>query len=222
MNEVFSFLHLAFIAFITLFPPVNPVGTAFIIDPLLSGLDRRGRVIAARKVAFYGLCISIVSVLAGSWILKLFGLSLPVVQVAGGLIICNMGWQLLGSKNGNERTPERKTQPEDNLKETENLLFYPITFPMTTGAGTISVLLTLSASSASIDKKQYLINTGSLIVGVLLMSLLIYICVANTHLLIKRIGQRGQQVVNRISAFLVLCVGLQIVWEGVEQLLKGG
>lgn len=220
MESVSSFLHLAFITFITLFPAVNPVGTSFIVDPLLSDLNKKQRLLAARKISLYSLTICVVSVIVGSWIMKLFGLSLPIVQIAGGIIIFNMGWNLLISKKETNKGPETFAQPEDKYKEAENILFYPISFPMLSGAGTISVLLTLSASSANKNWQQYLFNTGSLIVGIMMMVALIYICLINTLFLFNRIGQRGQQVVNRISAFLVMCVGLQIIWEGIQHLLK--
>lgn len=73
MTALFTFLHLAFIAFITLFPPVNPVGTSFILDPMLSQLNRKERLAAAKKIAFYCFVICVTSVIIGSWILKLFG-----------------------------------------------------------------------------------------------------------------------------------------------------
>jgi multiple antibiotic resistance protein len=190
------------------------------IDPLLSGLTKKQRLIAARKISFYSLAICVVSVTLGSWVLKLFGLSLPIVQIAGGIIIFHMGWNLLIAKNETNKGPETFTQPEDKYKEVENILFYPISFPMLSGAGTISVLLTLSASSANQNWQQYLFNTGSLIVGIIMMVILIYICLINTLFLFKRIGSRGQQVVNRISAFLVMCVGLQILWEGIKHLIN--
>lgn len=214
-----SFFHLAFITAITLFPAVNPVGTAFIVNPLLEGLNRKERLNAAKKIWLYCFTICIVSVILGSYILKIFGLSLPIVQIAGGMIIFNMGWQLLSSKSNNNAS-EKMAQPGDEYREVQNQLFYPIAFPMTTGAGTISVLLTLSASSGNKDFKDYLTDMGSVIVGVIMVLLLFYICISNTDLLFRKIGDRGQQVVNKISAFLVTCVGLQILWNGLEHILK--
>src|ERR1700759_4643850 len=107
------FLHLIFIGFLSLFPAVNPVGSAFIVDPLLSGLNLTERKRAAKKVAAYCLAICTVSALVGSWILKLFGISIPIVQLAGGIMICRMGWQLLTSDDsikGNKEAarPDRK------------------------------------------------------------------------------------------------------------------
>ncbi len=216
MDPIITFIHLAFVAFITLFPPVNPVGTSFIIDPLLGSLSRQERRAAAKKIAFYCFCICVTSVIIGSWILKLFGLSLPIVQIGGGLTIFSMGWNLLTS---DAVTTDKTIQPAGKLSKLQKSLFYPISFPMMCGAGTISVLLTLSASNSFKNIEQYLWNTGALIVGITAMVFVIFICIANTHIILTKIGERGQQIVNRLSAFIVMCVGLQIVWEGVQALL---
>lgn len=216
MDPIITFMHLAFIAFITLFPPVNPIASAIIVDPMLGSLNRKERRVVAKKIAFYCFCICVISVIIGSWILKLFGLSLPIVQIAGGLTICNMGWNLL---NSDAVTSDKAIQPEDKLSKIQKSLFYPISFPMTCGAGTISVLLTLSASNSFQNIEQYIWNTSALLVGITGMVFAIYICIANTHIILEKIGERGQQIVNRLSAFIVLCIGLQIVWEGIKALL---
>lgn len=217
MASFLAFIQLAFVAFITLFPPVNPIGTSFIIDPILGRLNRKQRVLAAKKIAFYCFCICVTTIIIGSWILKLFGLSLPIVQIGGGLIICNMGWNLL---NSDATSSDKTIQPEDNFSRVEQSLFYPISFPMTCGAGTISVLLTLSASHSSKIIEDYLLHTSALLVGATAMIFAIYICILNTHIILEKIGERGQQIVNRLSAFIVLCVGLQIIWEGIQTLIS--
>src|ERR1700750_1195556 len=97
MHFDLPFLHTIFIGFISLFPAVNPVGSAFIVDPLLGDLDYKERKRACKKIALYCLTICTISALAGSYILKLFGLSIPIVQLAGGIMICRMGWTLLNS-----------------------------------------------------------------------------------------------------------------------------
>jgi len=222
MTPFITFLHLAFVAFLTLFPPVNPVGTSFILDPMMNHLSRKQRIAAAKKIALYCLVICVTSVIIGSWILKLFGLSLPIVQIAGGITICNMGWTLLNSDNNTSDNihSDKTVQPEDKFSKIENSLFYPMSFPMMCGAGTISVLLTLSASTSFQNIEQYLWNTSALIVGIIAMVITIYICVANTHILLEKIGERGKQIVNRLSAFIVFCIGLQIFWEGIQSLLS--
>jgi multiple antibiotic resistance protein len=213
------FLHLIFIGFLSLFPAVNPVGSAFIVDPLLGGLNMQERKRAAKKVALYCFAICTISALVGSWILKLFGISIPIVQVAGGIMICRMGWQLLTSDD--EIKGKKETaRPDSRAGEIDNILFYPVAFPMTTGAGTISVLLTLSAHENEKGILDHFMNLGALFVAIVFICLLIYICYANTPRLIHRLGPRGEQIVNRLSAFLVFCIGMQIAYSGIKSLMK--
>ncbi len=217
---MFPFLHLVFVGFVSLFPPVNPPGTALMIDPLLEGLTPPERKSASIKIALYAFLICTATIFIGSWIFKFFGISLPVVQIAGGILICKMGWSLLSSDDSGKGTQET-AQPVNPTKKVENILFYPVSFPMTTGAGTISVLLTLSAHGHDNDLRVYLTNLSALIVATIIMCLLIYFCYSYTPALIRRLGPRGSQVLNRLSAFLVFCVGIQIASEGLTSLLKG-
>lgn len=220
MEIALSFLHLVLIGFVALIPPVNPVGTALIIDPLLGGLDPAERRAAAKRIALYCFVICCASVVAGSWVLKLFGISLPIVQLAGGILICRMGWELLTSDNSVAKESGDTPAGENHKVKTSKLLFYPISFPMTTGAGTISVLLTLSARGESEVFSEYIGNLGALVVAIVMMCIVIYWCYAFTPLLIKRLGNRGEEIMNRLSAFLVFCVGLQIGVGGLTQIFK--
>ncbi|HEY8969234.1 MAG TPA: MarC family protein [Puia sp.] len=217
MQLDFPFLQLVFVGFLALFPAVNPVGSAFIVDPLLMGLDHTQRRAATKKIAFYCLIICTVSIIAGSYILQLFGISIPIVQLCGGIMICRMGWQLLTSEDGIQKGNKETARPSGEI---ENLLFYPIAFPMTTGAGTISVLLTLSAHGEDTDISKHLVKLGALFIAIVLICALIYICYVNTPRLIRRLGPRGEQIVNKLSAFLVFCIGMQIASAGVKALFK--
>jgi multiple antibiotic resistance protein len=214
------FLHLVFVGFVSLFPPVNPPGSALMIDPLLRGLNSSERKSASLKITLYAFLICTTTIFIGSWIFKFFGISLPVVQVAGGILICKMGWSLLSSDDDGKGAQET-AQPVNPSEKVEDILFYPVSFPMTTGAGTISVLLTLSAHGHDNDLPVYLTNLSALIASIVLMCLLIYFCYSYTPGLIRRLGPRGSQVLNRLSAFLVFCVGIQIASEGLTSLLKG-
>lgn len=219
MHFDLPFLHSIFIAFLTLFPVVNPIGSAFIVDPLLSGLSFAERKSASKRIALYCLAICTISALIGTYILKLFGLSIPIVQVGGGLMICQIGWKLLSSDD--QVKGEKETaRPQGKSGDIENFLFYPISFPMTTGAGTISVVLTLAAHEEDTDILNHVLNLGALFLAIVLICLIIYIFYSNTARLIHRLGPRGEQIVNKLSAFLVFCIGMQIAWSGIKALLK--
>jgi multiple antibiotic resistance protein len=215
-----SFFHLLFIGIIALFPVVNPIGSSFIVSPFFTGLSSAEKRKAVRKITFYAFSICTVSLFAGQWILELFGISIPVVQLAGGIMICKMGWENLSSdkKQGNSTT-----DTEANLSGYSNIesqLFYPITFPVTTGAGTISVLFTLSAHSISSNRSDDFMNTAAILSAIIVMCILIYIFYLNTKNIIHYLGSNAEAIFNRISAFLIFCVGLQIAITGIKSLMK--
>ena len=220
MQDMTGFIHLILVGFVTLFAPVNPIGTAILVEPILRDLDGHARRAASFRIAIYCFIICVGTILIGSWLLKLFGISLPVVQVAGGILICKMGWEQLSS---GQSIKESQTLPEEQSAWTrvEDLLFYPLSFPMTTGAGTISVLLTLTAhASPDEDWQLFVMNLSALFVAISAMSVLIYLSYAFTPALLRRLGPRGEQILNRLSAFLVFCVGIQIGVGGVVNLIR--
>ncbi|HEX5151689.1 MAG TPA: MarC family protein [Parafilimonas sp.] len=221
-NNFPSLVHLVFIGIITLFPVVNPIGTAFILNPYFDNLTRKERKNAVKKIVLYAFAICTVTLFAGHWILELFGLSIPVIQLAGGIMICKMGWEFLSDSNTSAENKLKAAHTAEAFAFTrlQDKLFYPITFPVTTGAGTISVLFTLGARSSHENMRDYLMNTAALIVAIIIICLLIYVFYLNTKTLIQYMGPKGENVVNRISAFLIFCVGLQIAVNGIRALMQ--
>lgn len=222
-TEFHTFIHLVFISAVALFPVVNPVGTALIVMPYLSRLDDAGKRRAVRLITLYAFCICTVTLLAGQWILKLFGLSIPVVQLAGGIMICRTGWEML-SPGGGAMPAEQggsgdvlAAQQRNNI---DDLLFFPLTFPLTTGAGTISVLLTLSAHGADTDLARQALHTGAIMLAVIAMCTMVYIFFLNTQRIRNYLGSRGEAIVNRLIAFFIFCVGLQIASSGARTLFQ--
>ena len=212
-NPTHTFVHLLFIGIVALFPVVNPIGSAFMVNPYLSKLPDDERKNAIKKITIYAFAFCVISLFIGHWILELFGISIPVIQVAGGIMICEMGWELL-SGDKNEKTDKSNTE---NFNVAENL-FYPLTFPVTTGAGTISVVFTLSAHSANANWTAYLLNTLSIVIAIFIMCVLVYVSYSNTKIIIHKLGDNGKKAINQISAFLIFCVGLQIFFTGIKTL----
>lgn len=215
------FIHLVLLGFVALFPVVNPIGSAFIVSPYFSGLSRKERVSAVKKVTLYALLICTLTLLVGHWILELFGLSIPVIQLAGGIMICKIGWEFLATddKESDADTSPNPQRPQHPIS-VEDKLFYPITFPITAGAGTIAVLFTLSAQEASSNFGQYLFNVAALLVSIIAVCILVFFFYLNTNRLIGYIGSHNEKIINRIMAFLIFAVGLQIAWGGIVHLVK--
>lgn len=214
-----SFVHLTFIGIIALFPVVNPIGSAFMVSPYFEHLNRAEKRAAVTTITLYAFLVCMVSLFAGQWILRLFGISIPVVQLAGGIMICKMGWEFITSDE-KKTTSDDLTQDVDvsAYKHLVGKLFYPITFPATTGAGTISVLFTLSAHGEAFGSQAYFLNTGAILVSILVLCVMIYFFYLNTKTMIHYLGSNGENIVNRISAFLIFCVGLQIGVTGLKSL----
>lgn len=218
--NLYSFLHFVFIGFIALFPVVNPIGTAFILNPYLSKLTLKERRKATKRIVFYAFSISLITLIAGHWILELFGLTVPVIQIAGGIMICKIGWDLLSSDAPKENQEQKILPPQQsNMDNISDKLFYPMTFPMTTGAGTIAVLFTLSANSEAKTLPIYLVNLGALILSIIGICILIFFFYVNANRLINYMGSHSEKIVNRLSAFLIFCVGLQIAVQGIINLV---
>jgi multiple antibiotic resistance protein len=203
---------------------VNPIGSAFILAPYFTDLTEDQKRTAVRKITFYAFMICVVALFTGHWILQLFGLSIPVVQLAGGIMICKIGWEFLSSdKESSQSDTDKDTASNMNGYESiQDKLFYPITFPITAGAGTISVLFTLSAHSAGKTIEDYLIGTGAILLAIIFICALIYIFYLNAKTMIDHLGSKGEMIINRITAFLIFCVGLQIAITGIRSLIKGG
>ena len=221
--DLHSFIHLLFIGVIALFPVVNPIGSAFILAPYFTDLTEDQKRNAVKKITLYAFFICTGALFIGHWILELFGLSIPVVQLAGGIMICKIGWEFLSSDKESSQSDAEKNANNSmsGYESIQTKLFYPITFPMTTGAGTISVLFTLSAHSAGHTIKDYLIGSGAILLAIIFICLLIYIFYLNAKTMLAHLGSKGEMIINRITAFLIFCVGLQIAITGIRSLIKG-
>jgi len=205
--------------FSALFPIVNPIGGSPIFLLLTQEYSADDRMLLARRVAINSFVLLIVAVSVGTHILSFFGISLPVVQVGGGLVVVSTGWAMLTrsdpSASGDRGQMHQAVSTQDILKKA----FYPLTLPLTIGPGSISIAITLGAN----EPRRLGANLMALLaaaVGALLIALSVYICYAYADRLAAALGPRGMDVILRLSAFLLVCIGVQILWNGVKALLK--
>lgn len=199
-----------------LFPIVNPLGGSPVFLALTREYPASARRILARRVAINSFVLLIVSFLIGSHILNFFGISIPVVQVGGGLIVISNGWAMLKRKEDNDRGSEvqKKVNPLDIFKNA----FYPLTLPITVGPGSISVAITLGANEPR-HLGANLLAILAAVIGSALVALSIYLCYGFADRLAAIIGESGMSIILRLSSFLLVCIGVQILWNGVKALL---
>jgi multiple antibiotic resistance protein len=202
--------------FSTLFPVVNPLGDAPIFLILSRDYSSEARTALARRIAMNSFFLLAGSFLIGTHILAFFGISIPVVQVGGGLVVMATGWTMLNQKQEDEkpRAGPHQMTPGDIFKNA----FYPLTMPLTVGPGSISIAITLGANSPRHHGLNLLPFVPAIIASVLI-ALSVFLCYASAERLARLLGQTGMTVIVRLSSFLLVCIGVQILWNGVKALL---
>jgi multiple antibiotic resistance protein len=205
----------ALLVFATLFPIVNPIGGAPVFLAMTEGFSDAERAQLARRIAVNALLLVLSSIFVGTHVIEFFGLSVPVIRVGGGMLVCSVAWDLLRSAEaGIPQTPLRRPTPAELAARA----FYPMTLPLTVGPGSISVAITLGAQVPR-GVSAWAVTIVASAVGTLLLAVSIYVVFRHAARLTRAIGPTGTQVLLRLSAFILLCIGVQIVWSGVLALI---
>jgi multiple antibiotic resistance protein len=155
------------------------------------------------------------SLLAGSYVLEFFGITLPIVRVAGGFLVAATGWNLLQENDQDGAPDEHKTITTSDA-------FYPMTMPITVGPGSIAVAITLGSVRPRMADLTYIaLLGGAAIGGLVAIAATIYVCYRFAKGLVGMLGDDGTNVVVRLSAFILLCIGIEIIWTGYSALVHG-
>src|ERR1700729_3770455 len=207
------------LAFTALFSLVNPFSGAFIFFGATRELDPKVRTQTARWVEIYAFIIVAASLYIGAYVLGFFGVSLPVLRVAGGFIVAAAGLRMLNAPDVTEQRRNETPEPKSIDVAPSRLAFYPLTMPLTTGPGTISVAISIGAGRPSGFHTSSLAFFVETLAATLLLSLLIYVLYRNSSRLARWIGVTGTTIVVKLSAFLLFCIGIQVMWNGAAELL---
>jgi multiple antibiotic resistance protein len=197
--------------FSALFPVINPPGMALIFLSMTGRASRAQRADLARRIGLYAFIVVMVSYYIGAFILSFFGISVPVLRVAGGIVLAASGWRLLNESRASNEAEEPAVR--QNASELERLVFYPLTMPITTGPGTISVTIALGATHPM--KLPFML--GALAAGAAVAAS-IYLCYRYADRIEGALGKTGAEALSRLFAFILICVGVQILWTGFSEL----
>jgi len=211
------------LSFSALLPLVNPLGSALVFLSLVGTAPFPVYRMLARRIAINTALFLGVIDMAGAALLRFFGISLPIVQVSGGLVIAAIAWSLLNQAS-TEPSAEKmqaatQMKADDIESDLERKTFYPLTFPITAGPGCIVVMLTLSAHSPQRPIKDNLLAHAGLLIAIVGLTLSVYFCYAYAPRIEQRISPSTAQGILRVIAFFLLCIGVQIAWNGLVPLL---
>jgi len=215
VNAVLQILESCLLVLTALFPIVNPLGNTPIFLSLTPGYSSQAREILSRKIAINSFWLLTGSMLIGSHVLDFFGLSIPVVQIAGGLVVMSTGWKLLQEEPEEARA---SVQAKISSQDISNRAFYPLTLPLTVGPGSISVAITLGADQA--PHRSSVVRLIAALVGPACVAVSVFLSYRFAERLAHILGATAMNVIVRLTSFILLCIGVQILWNGVRSVIR--
>jgi len=206
-------LNVFLLVYAALFPIVNPMGSAPIFLSFTQGREDRELHRLAGRVAVNSFFLLAGAMIVGSYLLEFFGISLSVLRIAGGLVVTAFGWRLLHEgAEPKEHSGTAKPAGDD--------AFYPLTMPLTVGPGSISVAITLGSRRPALGGELFhqALLFGAALAGVAAIAVTIYVCFRYAKRVVAALGPHGTNVMVRLSAFILLCIGIEILWSGIRGL----
>lgn len=211
MGGVGSAVQSYLLALSALFSIVNPIGSALIFSQVTADRSHAERLDLARKVGTYGALVMLVALWGGASVLNFFGVTLAALRIAGGLVVAASAWGLLSAADENE---VRKQDQVSEVSGADDVAFFPLTMPFTTGPGTISVAIALGSNLpvASPERVPFVLGAS---LAALTVAVMVWVAYGSADRLVALLGHARARVLSRLSAFLLLCIGTQITLNGV-------
>lgn len=216
------FVHGLLLVPVTLLPIINPLSTAPVFAATV-GADRGLAKRLARQVAINAWIVLVGAMLIGTYVLALFGISLPVVRIGGGLLVVATAWQMMHQADNDDvhtdgmqaiAAEEAIALPDSEVVKRS---FFPITFPLTTGPGTIAASIALGAKIPA-EPVKYVLGVLVAVCGAALVSIVLYLVFRHSVRVLDWLGKIGVLVMIRMMAFILLCIGIEIIWAGWSEL----
>ena len=206
------------LTFGALFPIVNPIESAPFFYGMTAALSAEERNVLARKVAINGFALLLGSMALGPYLLEFFGLQLAVVRIAGGLVVTALGWKLLTQEEFSDHTADSDGLVRNRRRSGS---FYPLTMPLTVGPGSMSVAITIGSRKEPgfPPLTQMAMHAGGALLGILAIGLSIYLAYRFAGAIARLLGATGLEVLIRLSAFILMCIGIEILWNGYSMLV---
>ncbi len=211
------------LAFPALFSIVNPLGAALVFAEVTASRSRSEQAALARRVGLYGFLILFVSLWGGSALLHFFGITLGALRIGGGLVVAVRAWDLLQKPEAHEARKEREASQEGRTAAAEDVAetaFFPLTMPFTVGPGSISVAIALSAERPQDGTLASLLLFGTgVTLAAAMVCVTVWIAYSSAERIVSLLGRSGARIVTRLVALILLCIGVQIIASGVEDIL---
>jgi multiple antibiotic resistance protein len=210
------------LGFSALLPVINPLGSALVFLGLVGLQPPSIYKSLARQIAINMVLFFAVIELIGAYLLSFFGISLSIVQLAGGIVVAAIGWTMLNQPDSDKAKESAGAQAAASGGLSDRWAaktFYPLMFPITAGPGCLVVMLTLSAHARGSTLSENVLARVGLMIAVLVLAMLVYLSYAYAPQITRKISPSTAHGILRVIAFILFCIGVQIAWNGLEALL---
>lgn len=217
MNELFKAIGLGLVV---LLPLANPLTTVALFLGLAGNMNREERNRQSLMASVYVFAIMVVAFYAGQLVMNTFGISIPGLRIAGGLIVAFIGFRMLFPQQKMEDRPEVENKTKELEKHpTANIAFVPLAMPSTAGPGTIAMIIS-SASTIKhgADFPEWVLMVAPVLVF-LSVSVILWGCLRSSGAIMKLVGKGGIDAISRLMGFLLVCMGVQFIINGILEIV---
>lgn len=209
-----EFLNSMAISFLALFPILNPPAMAPVFLDMTSMVSDKARHRLARQIGINTFFLLLGVLIVGGWVLNILGISIPVIGIAGGLLLFHTAWSMLN--NAPKISPTEQIELQTKMHDKA---FFPLTMPVTAGPGSMAITLTLVPAGHLLELKSIL-QFGGTAAGIALAALTVFLFYRFSAIVLRRFGKTGSATISKISAFILLAIGVQIIWNGIKELIR--
>ncbi|KAA0263667.1 MAG: MarC family NAAT transporter [Hafnia alvei] len=217
MIELFKAIGLGLVV---LLPLANPLTTVALFLGLAGNMNREERNRQSLMASVYVFAIMVVAFYAGQLVMNTFGISIPGLRIAGGLIVAFIGFRMLFPQQKMEDRPEVESKTKELEKHpTANIAFVPLAMPSTAGPGTIAMIIS-SASTIKhgADFPEWVLVVAPVLVF-LSVSVILWGCLRSSGAIMKLVGKGGIDAISRLMGFLLVCMGVQFIINGILEIV---
>ena len=199
-------------------PLANPLTTVALLMGLSRGMTEAERDRQALKASIYSFAIMVVAFYVGQMVMNLFGVSITGLRIAGGLIVAFIGFRMLFPEQKLDETPEVELRGEElRQRSKQDIAFIPLAMPTTAGPGTIAMIISVAAALRSSDLYAGWVVLVAPPLTFFLACAILLLCLRSSGFIMRKLGNSGVEAFSRLMGFLLVCIGVQFVINGVYE-----
>jgi multiple antibiotic resistance protein len=202
-------------ALLAILPIVNPLGAVPLVMTVAAHLPEQERLRQIRRACIYTFAMMAGFLIAGSLIMSFFGISIPGMRIAGGMIVAILGFQMLFPS---ALPPSRELERETGYKA--DIAFTPLAMPGLAGAGTFAVIMSLSSQASARVGFDRVLDFAAVLIAIVIVALLSFATLRASERLHRVLGPTGMIALTRLMGFLMVCIGVQFIIDGMTAILR--